>query len=206
MVHTTRQFYILVTMILFSLGVLAWQSSATRRFVTLEPTVMAFVDIQNVFNSLEERAKLFSDSEAFSTQLQDEVITKRHKITDIDGEIELYKEGSSKRKELVQKQKLDTLEYDVFIACCKSKLQRFEARGIRSMYDHIREASAKLAKKNGWDVVFVNDAAVPLPDGDNPNIMGEISSRRVLYANVEIDVTDQLIEYMNAQYDEMAVR
>ena len=74
------------------------------------------------------------------------------------------------------------------------------------MYDHIRAASAKLAKKNGWDVVFVNDAAVPLPDGDNPNIMGEISSRRVLYANVEFDVTDQLIEYMNAQYDEMAVR
>jgi len=206
MVHTTRQFYILVTMILFSLGVFAWQSSATRRFVTLEPTVMAFVDIQNVFNSLEERAKLFSDSEAFATQLQDEVITRRHKITDIDSEIELYKTGSSKRKELEQKQKLDTLEYDVFIDCCKSKLQRFEARGIRSMYDHIREASAKLAKKNGWDVVFVNDAAVPLPDGDNPNIMGEISSRRVLYANVEFDVTDQLIEYMNAQYDEMAVR
>jgi len=167
---------------------------------------MAFIDIQNVFNSLEERAKLLSDTEAFTTQLQDEVITRRHKITDIDSEIELYKVGSSKRKELVQKQKLDTLEYDVFIACCKSKLQRFEARGIRSMYDHIRAASAKLAKKNGWDVVFVNDAAVPLPDGDNPNIMGEISSRRVLYANVEFDVTDQLIEYMNAQYDEMAVR
>ena len=74
------------------------------------------------------------------------------------------------------------------------------------MYDQIRASSAKLAKRNRWDVVFVNDAAVPLPDGDSPNIMGEISSRRVLYANIELDVTDQLIEYMNANYDEMAVR
>ena len=147
MVHTTRQFYILVTMILISLGVLAWQSSATRRFVTLEPTVMAFVDIQNVFNSLEERAKLFSDSEAFSTQLQDEVITKRHKITDIDSEIELYKEGSSKRKELEQKQKLDTLEYDVFIECCKSKLQRLKRGELEACMTIYGKASAKLAKK-----------------------------------------------------------
>jgi hypothetical protein len=54
--------------------------------------------------------------------------------------------------------------------------------------------------------VFVNDAAVKLPDGDNPNIMGEISSRRVLYSSVEFDVTDQLIEHMNGEFDEMAVR
>ena len=56
MVNTTRHFYILATAFLISLGVLAWQSSANRRFEPLGPTVMAFVDIQSVFNSLEERA------------------------------------------------------------------------------------------------------------------------------------------------------
>tara|TARA_B100000959_G_scaffold94352_1_gene100221 strand:+ start:3704 stop:4324 length:621 start_codon:yes stop_codon:yes gene_type:complete len=206
MVNTTRQFYILATAVVVSLGSLAWQSSANRRFEPLSPTVMAFVDIQNVFNSLEQRAQMFSDAEAYAEELQEEIVARRHKITDIDSEIELYKEGSDKRKELEQKQKLDSLAYNVFVDCCEDKLKRFEARGIRSMYDNIRAAAEKLSKENGWDVVFVNDAAVKLPDGDNPNIMGEIASRRVLYANTNLDVTDQLIEYMNGEFDEMAVR
>jgi len=206
MANTTKQFYILATAILFSLGSIAWQSSANRRFEPLRPTVMAFVDIQRVFNSLEERAQMISDAEAFAEELQEEKIARRHKITDIDSEIELYKDGSKKRKELVQKQKLDALGYSVFAECCEIKLKRFEARAIRSMYDNIRVAAEKLSKENGWDVVYVNDSVVELPDKDNPNIMGEIASRRVLYANTEFDVTDQLIEYMNDEFDEMAVR
>jgi len=206
MVNTTKQFYLLAMTILVSLGLFVWQSPATRRFEPLKPTVMAFVDIQQLFSSLEERAKLLSDAEVLAMELQEDIISRRLKITDIDSEIELYKKGSEKRKDLQQKQKLDSLEYNVFVDCCESKLKRFEARGIRRMYDHIREAALELSKANGWDVVFVNDAAVALPEGDNPNIMGEISSRRVLYANMELDVTDQLIEHMNAAYDEMAVR
>ncbi|MDP7009377.1 MAG: OmpH family outer membrane protein [Phycisphaerales bacterium] len=206
MVNTTRQFYILAATVLLSLGALAWKSSATKRFEPLRPTVMAFVDIQGVFNSLEERARLFSDAEAYAEELQEEIVTRRQKITDIESEIELYKKGSEKRNELEYKQKLDSLSHNVFITCCEEKLKRFEARGIRDMYDHIRDAAKKLSQDNGWDVVFVNDAAVELPDGENTNIMGEIASRRVLYANTQFDVTDQLIEYMNAQYDEMAVR
>ncbi len=167
---------------------------------------MAFVDIQHVFNSLEERAQMFSDAEAFAEELQEEIISRRQKITDVESEIELFKSGSEKSNELKYKQKLDSLSHNVFITCCEDKLKRFESRGIRTMYDHIRGAAKKLSIENGWDVVFVNDAAVKLPDGDNPNIMGEIASRRVLYANVEFDVTDQLIEYMNGEFDEMAVR
>jgi Skp family chaperone for outer membrane proteins len=206
MVNTTRQFYILATAILFSLCAFSWQTAANRRFEPLRPTVMAFVDIQHVFNSLEERAQMFSNAEAFAEELQEDIIDRRQKITDVESEIELFKSGSEKRNELEYKQKLDSLAHNVFITCCEDKLKRFEARGIRTMYDHIREAAKKLSIENGWDVVFVNDAAVKLPDGDNPNIMGEISSRRVLYSSVEFDVTDQLIEYMNGEFDEMAVR
>jgi hypothetical protein len=71
---------------------------------------------------------------------------------------------------------------------------------------NIRESAAKLAEQNGWDYVVVNDAAITLPEGDNVDIGLEISSRRILYANDALDVTDQLISYMNGNFDEMAVR
>ena len=120
MVNTTKQFYFLAMTILVLLGLFAWQSPATRRFEPLKPTVMAFVDIQQLFSSLEERAKLLSDAEAFAMELQEDIISRRLKITDIDSEIELYKKGSEKRKELEQKQKLDSLEYNVYVDCCES--------------------------------------------------------------------------------------
>ena len=74
------------------------------------------------------------------------------------------------------------------------------------MYKHIREASAELAQQNGWDYVFVNETVVELPEGDNIDMGAVISARRMLYANAAMDVSDQLIEFMNASFDEMAVR
>jgi Skp family chaperone for outer membrane proteins len=74
------------------------------------------------------------------------------------------------------------------------------------VYEHIREASATLADQNGWDYVFVNDAIVALPEGDNVDMNAQIRLRRMLFANSVLDITDTLIEHMNTSFDEMAVR
>ena len=63
-----------------------------------------------------------------------------------------------------------------------------------------------LSEQNGWDYVFVNETVIELPEGDMVDMSALISSLRMLYANPEMDVTDTLIEYMNASFDEMAVR
>ena len=83
---------------------------------------------------------------------------------------------------------------------------REESKGLRSIYKNIRKACAELSKQNGWDYVFVNDLIAPMPEGDDVDMDSVISSRRMLYANPTMDVTDALIEHMNASFDEMAVR
>ena len=88
----------------------------------------------------------------------------------------------------------------------RRRAAREESNGIRRVYEHIREASATLAKRNGWDYVFVNDAIVTLPEGDNVDMDVQISSRRMLFANSVLDITDTLIEHMNSSFNEMAVR
>ena len=56
------------------------------------------------------------------------------------------------------------------------------------------------------DYVFVNDAIVAFPEGNNVDMAAQISYRRMLYDNPALDVTDTIIEYMNASFDGMAVR
>ena len=83
---------------------------------------------------------------------------------------------------------------------------RYESRGMRKVYNHIKEAITTLSQQNGWDYVFVNETTVAIPEGDMVDMSAVIGSRRMLYANPEMDVTDTLIEFMNASFDEMAVR
>jgi Skp family chaperone for outer membrane proteins len=83
---------------------------------------------------------------------------------------------------------------------------REESRGMRHVFNSIKEAIITLSSQNGWDYVFVNETVVQLPEGDTIDMSAAIGARRMLYANPEMDVTDTLIEYMNASFDEMAVR
>jgi len=98
------------------------------------------------------------------------------------------------------------VEYESIGEYRNLRASREESKGLRSIYKNIRKASTDLAKQNGWDYVFINDLIAPLPEGDDVDMDAVISSRRMLYANPTMDVTDALIEYMNASFDEMAVR
>jgi Skp family chaperone for outer membrane proteins len=135
-----------------------------------------------------------------------EIEQRRQEITEYEQEFELYEAGSQKWQELLQDQQLKVLEYQAQVEYSKSRKARELSKGTRRVYMNIRESAAKLAEQNGWDYVVVNDAAITLPEGDNVDIGLEISSRRILYANDALDVTDQLISYMNGNFDEMAVR
>lgn len=187
-------------------GALAWQSQALKRSAPSTPAVMVSVDIERVFEALEERAFEQSYLQAQIDAMNTELELKRQHIDKFDQEFELYQPGSEKWEALIQEQQLAALEYQAQVEYIRRRAAREESNGMRRVYEHIREAAANLAKQNGWDYVFVNDAIVTLPEGDNVDMNVEISSRRMLFANSVLDVTNTLIEHMNASFDEMAVR
>ena len=187
-------------------GMFAWQSQANKWFVPTEPTVTVSIDFEKVFASLEERVYEESKVQAIVEAMKADIEERRNIIADYDQEFELYEQGSEKWHALLQEQQLKVLEYQAQIEYVNLRNSRELSKGTRRVYEHIRSSSAELALQHGWDYVVVNDAAIALPEGDDVDMGLEISSRRILYANPALDVTDQLIEYMNDAFDEMAVR
>jgi hypothetical protein len=55
-----------------------------------------------------------------------------------------------------------------------------------------------MATSNGYDLVLVNDSLAEIPPGTEEELNRQISARRILFANPRIDLTDELIAYMNA--------
>ena len=190
----------------FVVGAATWQSQALKRGPLATPVVLVSVDIERVFDALEERAFEQSKLQALVDSMQNDLELRRQHIDNFDQEFELYQPGSDKWDELIQEQQLAVLEYQAQVEFTRRRTAREESNGMRRVYEHIRGASATLANQNGWDYVFVNDAIVSLPEGDIVDMNVQISSRRMLFANSILDATDELIEHMNASFDEMAVR
>jgi Skp family chaperone for outer membrane proteins len=193
-------------LVLLVVSAVAWKTEATKWLVPSNPTVTVTINFEALFSSLEERVFEESKVQALIEDMNAEIEQRRQEITEYEQEFELYEAGSQKWQELLQGQQLKVLEYQAQVEYSKSRKARELSKGTRKVYMNIRESAAKLAGQNGWDYVVVNDAAITLPEGDNVDIGLEISSRRILYANDALDVTDQLISYMNGNFDEMAVR
>ena len=184
----------------------ALQTEATRRSSVSTPAVLVSVDLERVFSSLEERVYEQSKAQEVINAITESIEKRRQRIENYEQEFELYEPGSAKWEELMQEQQLEVLEYQAAVEYRNLKAAREESKGMRRVYENIRSAVTVLAKENGWDYVFVNDAAVAFPEGDIVDLGVQISNRRMLYANSTMDVTDTIIEYMNASFDEMAVR
>ena len=189
-----------------AIGAVVWQSQALKQTPVSTPVVLVSVDIERVFGALEERAYEQSKLQAVVDSMQSDLELRRQHIDNFEQEFELYQPGSDRWDELIQEQQLAALEFQAQVEFTRRRAAREESNGIRRVYEHIREASATLAKQHGWDYVFVNDAIVTLPTGDNVDMEVEISSRRMLFASSVLDITNTLIEHMNASFDEMAVR
>jgi len=206
MQHYKNQPYKLYAMVILVVGALSWQLQAVRSLARAEPAVFVSVDFERVFSSLEERVFEQSKAQAIVDAMTENIESRRQHIESYEQEFELYEQGSEKWQELVQEQQLEVLEYQAQVEYRNIRAAREESKGMRRVYERIREATRTLSNENGWDYVIVNDAAVALPEGDNVDMGIQISNRRMLYANPAMDVTDVLIEFMNASFDEMAVR
>ena len=187
-----------------AIGAVVWQSQALKQAPLSTPVVLVSVDIERVFDALEVRAFEQSKLEALVDSMQSDLDLRRQHIDNFEQEFELYQPGSDKWDELIQEQQLAALEFQAQVEYTRRRAAREESNGTRRVYEHIREASTTLAKQHGWDYVFVNDAIVPLPEGVDMGV--QISSRKMLFASSVLDITNTLIEHMNASFDEMAVR
>jgi len=196
----------LCTVTIIVIGTMAWQTHALRKLASVTPAALVSIDISRVLFSLEERAWEEAKSQSLINKIEEDKEVRRRHIDDYAEEFELYQPGSVKWNELEQEQQLELFEYESLNDYGILMKAREESRGMRRVFNSIKEAIVTLSSQNGWDYVFVNETVVQLPEGDTIDMSAAIGARRMLYANPEMDVTDILIEYMNASFDEMAVR
>jgi Skp family chaperone for outer membrane proteins len=182
-------------------AVVAYQTQANRATALAPPTVIATVNIEKLFQNLDERGEADTRLTALAEELDAESQRRREEIRLLDEDLALYATGSKQYQETSEQIALKGYQLQGFLDFAVRKLDAEKSKVFRRLYDRIKEGVAAMAEEDGYDVVFVDDSVVDLPRAATEDEMKrQISARRMLYATEHVDITDALIARMNRQF------
>jgi Skp family chaperone for outer membrane proteins len=165
---------------------------AFAAFAPQRPAVVASVDLERVFNSIDLQAKTEARLKAVAVDLDAQRKKLRDGIEELQAELESFQPGSTAQLEVA------IAEFRAFEGFARAKAEAEQAKAMRQIYMSIRDAAMELAKERGWDYVMVDDSIPTIEPTDSQRMLQQISSRRFLYANPSFDVTNDLIAKLNA--------
>jgi Skp family chaperone for outer membrane proteins len=182
-------------------GMVGYSTSAQKSPAPAAPSIVATVNIEAVFRGLTER----STADATLTQLAEELDARgmrdREQIELLKQDLDLYSPESKQYQDTATKVAQMGYRLQAYREFAVRKLEVEKTRTLRALYAKIKSSIGELSRRQGYDVVFVNDTVVELPtDVTEAETWRQISARRMLYTNPQLDITQQILEYMNDAY------
>lgn len=164
--------------------------------------VVAIVDIQKVLTSLNEH----KDKQAAFKKNVDELRAKAEALdnerTADETKIKNLADGPAKIKALKD------YRDKYFRAGVEREyggrlMAEDEVNILRDLYLKIDDAATRLAKQNGYHMVLSSDERIEIPGAPRANIeelSQTIRLKRMLYIDPALDISDDLIAFMNNEY------
>lgn len=177
-----------------------YQTFALRTFEAPSPTAIATVDLERLFNQLDERDAADVKLQQLVEKLQADSNSMIEDIESLEADLEIHDSTSRAFQESMEKLSLKTLEYQAFVEFSRRRVDVEKAVTLKRIYVNIKMAAEQEARDRGYDIVFVDDSLGEIPPADEAETTRQISARRMLYASPEIDLTDQLLERMNREF------
>lgn len=169
----------------------------------LNPNV-AVVDLTRVMDSLDEVKKLNEQLMQRGQERKAKVDARKDALNKKSKEIDAIPKGQERVNELAELYEMEAAAKGMAEALDRiMDLDRGEV--MRSIYVKINDTIAELAGSDGIDLVIFDERSfVKLPDPTQPvsdKVMTSlVQSRRVLFAGKDVDITNDLITKMNADF------
>ncbi|HVU64363.1 MAG TPA: OmpH family outer membrane protein [Phycisphaerales bacterium] len=161
--------------------------------------VVATVDLEEVIKGLKER----EDKEKALKGTQDDYQKRVNDLADeaknAKSKLENMPDGPDKiAMAKTVREKLIRAEFEKQYA--ERVLAEMKGEMLRELYNKINDAVQKVAKQNGYQLVLTSDAKVQVNPGDPDSILRAIALKRILYVDPSMDITNDIIQYLNNQY------
>ena len=164
------------------------------------PAVVASVDLEKVYRSLDQLKASDVRATALSKDLESRVTKLADEVRSMQDDLESFQPGSTAHNEALNKAILRAGDLSALQNFAKLKLESEQANAVREAYMAIRGSCAKIAAEQKVDFVFIDDTVPTITPTNLEGTMQQINGRRMLYSNPALDITDLLIERMNTDF------
>jgi Skp family chaperone for outer membrane proteins len=170
--------------------------------VAANPTAVAMVNVEKVFDRLDESADWQIQIRQLASSVQEEGRARAADVERMRKELEPMAEGPD-RQRLLDELALKQLRLEEWGRLKQLEIDRERSLMWQKMYRAVREEAAKVAESEGYQLVLVDDSGIEIRTSREVNApleiqaQQQIASLRVLYAASAIDITEKVVVRIN---------
>ena len=113
---------------------------------------------------------------------------------------EELKPGTDAYRERRKQLALLEAELQWFVESEGQRAEQGLAESLKEIYSDIQTAVREVARESGIDVVLAADKLPKMPPDSAVRVRQQILLQKVLYWNPRLDITDQVVTWLNAKY------
>jgi len=165
-------------------------------------TRVAVVNIPTVSENYKKTADLEAYFDGVRGRLTEQRDALRNKI-DMLGR-SLQEELKPGTDEFIARQKelaLAQAELQWFMDSESKRVERGLSNSLREIFDDIQTVVKEIAEARGYDIVLASDELPDEPAESATQVRQQILLQKVLYWKPQVDITDEVVARLNAQYE-----
>lgn len=164
-------------------------------------TATAVVDIEKVFNELNERSAVEATIQTRIAELQKWEQAKRKEIAALQSDLELMAAGTDAYEQTREKLRKALIELRVELEVGQRQIEQEKAIQLEGLYRKMIETVGRVAQEEGYDLVLFRDNTPPMQGANQQQMAALIQVRKCLYASDHLDLTDRVKQRMNNDYN-----
>ncbi len=188
---------------LLALGAIAWTgAAAVARVPALAPPtspVIATIDLEAIVAQIAERKDKEDALKASLADAQKRVDKLAEDVKSAQSRLEALPAGADREKAAKELREM-AIRAEFEKQYAQKLLIEMQGEMLRDLYLKISDATKRHAKKSGYALVLVSDERLEIPKSDPETITRAISSKRMMFVDPALDITNDIVALMNNEY------
>lgn len=192
---------ILFATVLIATGLLAIAAVQAQQGTNAQPTAVAVVDLEKVFEASKEKMQFDADQRTARETITKAAEAKQEAAEAMKADLDTLAPGTPAYQQKQQEFEIAAYEFQAWSQYEQLKINREAAVRIEGLYRTSLDAIDRMAKEAGYDLVLYRESQDRFQYENIQQLLQQIGFRKVLYASDAIDITDQVVQRMNNEFD-----
>ncbi|MEM1209628.1 MAG: OmpH family outer membrane protein [Planctomycetota bacterium] len=165
------------------------------------PTAVGVVDVEEVFQGLKAQTEFEAEIQRKREELGVEAQSRQAAAKGMQDDLDMLTAGTPAYEVKQTELERAAIDLDVWQRYEQLKLARQAKSQIEKLYRDVIDAVDRIATESGYDVVLLEQDRDAIDAENIQQLLGQIGTRKVLFAADRIDLTDTVIRRMNNEFD-----